>query len=284
MNADRPTLNPILGQALCTAALLCGALPAAAATVTAIEVTSAPPFKPSQNILVVVKADTKCGVTLNDGAGKTWDTFLSDPTTLPSKTLGVSYAQPGSYVLSVKGKAPCTGEAQTTLNITAQAVAVPGDVPKNKLPPATTPATGNPASTGSPPSTAPKSPCDSPTANCKPDFAILSVGEHPLSKNVWYVTVKNQGTADAGACKLEFEAIAVLPDNSTRKISRVVDMQPLKAGDKVKWGFDINKDLPPNARVSSAQYRVDAGNVVSEGNENNNTATAGSGAKFDPNS
>jgi CARDB len=280
MNAARTTLNSSLAHALSAAALLCCAIPAAAATVTAIEVTSAPPFKPGQNILVVVKADTKCSVTLNDGAGKTWDTYLSDSTTPPSKTLGVNYAQPGSYVLSVKGKAPCTGQAQTTINVPTQAVGSLINVPKSNLPQPTTPA----ATTGTPPSTTPKSPCDSPTANCKPDFAILSVGEHPLAKNIWYVTVKNQGMADAPICKLEFEAMVQLADNSTKKVTRVVDLQPLKVGEKVKWGFDINKDLPPNSRVTSALYRVDTTGVVAESNEGNNTATAGAGAKFDPNS
>ena len=80
---------------------------------------------------------------------------------------------------------------------------------------------------------------------CVSPVTILSVGEHPLSKNVWYVTVKNQGTADAPACKLSFEATVILPDNSSKKVTRLVDLQPLKAGEKVKWGFDINKDLPP---------------------------------------
>lgn len=282
-NANLPQAK--LSSLFCAIALLCPALPVWASGVTGIEVTSAPPFKPNQNILVVVKADAKCSVTLNDGAGKTWDTYLSDPTTPPSKTLGVSYAQPGSYVLSVKGKAPCTGQAQTTINIIAQAVALPGDVPKVKPPQSTEPG-GTPGggSTGTPLSTTPKSPCDSPTAGCKPDFAILSVGEHPLSKNVWYVTVKNQGTADAPACKLSFEATVILPDNSSKKVTRLVDLQPLKAGEKVKWGFDINKDLPPNARVASAVYVVDSTNLVAESNEGNNAATAGAGAKFDPNS
>lgn len=273
-----------LRSALYAAALFsAGAVPAMASGVTGIEVTSTPPFKPNQNILVVVKADAKCSVTLNDGAGKTWDTFLSDPTTPPSKTLGVSYAQPGSYVLSVKGKAPCTGQAQTTINIIAQAVALPVDVPKVKPPQSTEPGGGT-STGGNPGSTAPKSPCDSPTAGCKPDFAILSVGEHPLSKNVWYVTVKNQGTADAPTCKLSFEATVILPDNSSKKVTRQVDMQPLKAGEKVKWGFDINKDMPPNSRVASAVYVVDSTNLVAESNEGNNAANAGPGAKFDPNS
>lgn len=88
---------------------------ALADAVTSIETMGSQPYKTSQNIMVLVKGDAKCGVTMNDGAGKTWDIALTDPSTPPSKTLGVSYAQPGTYLLSAKGKAPCKGQVQKTV-------------------------------------------------------------------------------------------------------------------------------------------------------------------------
>jgi hypothetical protein len=109
-----PASSPSL-KLLAVAALSACATSALANTVTGIETYGSPPYKAGQTIPVVVKGDAKCGVTINDGAGKTWDIALTDPSTPPSKQLGVTYAQPGTYVLSAKGKAPCTGQVQKTV-------------------------------------------------------------------------------------------------------------------------------------------------------------------------
>lgn len=104
--------------AIISFALICSVvLPTStlANTVSSIETIGSTPYKPSQLISVIVSGDTKCGVTMNDGAGKSWDIALTDPSTPPSKQLGVSYAQPGTYVLSAKAKQPCTGHVQKTV-------------------------------------------------------------------------------------------------------------------------------------------------------------------------